>query len=145
VALAEHVINWQTFNYTYTYEEGDEILNGVQDTPMPDGDLIWYTASDGAAHGIGPNQLGVTLTTAAGITWYKEIEAFNAANAGVGLISCQDDRHGPIIMILALDHLASLVFTKAKFFGIHTGVYQVSGFADKVGKILTFNWTQDSN
>jgi len=85
----------------------------------------------------------VTLNTAAHVTWYKEIKAFNQSLNPLGWIAAQDSAHGPVTMQLTTADVRFLVFTKAKAFGIHTGMYEVSGFGDKNGAALNFNWAQD--
>jgi hypothetical protein len=40
--------------------------------------------------------------------------------------------------------ITNLVFTKAKAFGVHTGMYTITeGLYDHRGNKLAFSWTQD--
>ncbi len=58
-------------------------------------------------------------------------------------VATQDDRRGPFTMRLDLSKARWLVFSKARAFGIHTGVYQLGGLSGKGGKRLTFTWVAD--
>jgi len=138
MGLAVHTITWDTFNQPVYVEEGDTVLQGVND-PMPDGDIISMHTNDGP----GGNEIEIVLETDPGITWYKEIKAFDVRNNALGWVSAQDRAHGPVSMLISLDNANSLVFTKAKAFGIHTGEYVVYDLPAKAGKQLVFCWQKD--
>jgi len=107
--------------------------------PLPDGDTIDMSLTNG----LGSTQFQVILTTSPEVTWYKEIKAFDAEQNAVGWISTQDSWHGPTAMTLSTETTVSLVFTKAKGFGIHTGEYDVANIPFLAGKVASFNWTAD--
>lgn len=140
VALAVHTITWDTFNQTaYVVEQGGTLLQGVNDDPMPDGDIIWMYTNNGP----GGNEIEIVLETDQDITWYKEIKAFDVHNNALGWVSTQDHAHGPVSMLISLNNAHALVFTKAKAFGIHTGEYVVYDLSAKAGKQLVFSWQKD--
>ena len=107
--------------------------------PLADGDTIDMSLTNGLCN----TQFQVILTTPSDVTWFKEIMAFDAEQRAVGWISTQDSWHGPAAMTLSIETTVSLVFTKAKAFGIHTGMYDVANIPFLAGKVVSFNWTAD--
>jgi len=77
------------------------------------------------------------------VRWWKEIRGFDNRRRGLGEIATQDPQHGPLTMRLDTNVMVALVFSKAKAFGIHTGMYELFDFHGRAGKRLSFTWISD--
>jgi hypothetical protein len=142
--LAYYRIDWAAFSHatlTCGATTGDQKLcqNDTIDDPLPDGDHIWLAEQADAT--IPATQVEVVLKS--GVTWWKEIKAFNSAAQPLSSVETQDSQRGPVAMRLNLADARWLVFSKAKAFGIHTGMYQLGGLDGKGGRRLTFTWASD--
>ena len=113
------------------------------DNTLPDNDHIWLDEIEGSSIGVGANEVEVVLTTAPNVTWWKEIMAFDKKATALAWIQTQDNAHGPVAMRLDVTLTDSIVFSKAKFLGIHTAMYQVLDLASRRGKRVIFNWRSD--
>lgn len=117
----------------------------------PDGDHIDLTVTDHAL-GVAANSIEICLRSSAQVTWWKELKVQDAPDfaeyngAIYSDLSTQDTNHGPAcqqVTTAALSH-AFLVFSKAKFLGIHTDMFFVRDHLDDVGGArLTFLWNTD--
>ena len=128
---------------------------------LRDGDVIMLTQE--ARSSIPPDMVEVVLSTASGVTWWKEIKLTIGTRLGpdhyqvderitIQARSTQDRRHGPtpplIFNIRAMESAyGGIVFSKAKFLGEHKEVYFLSAFdllaGNMGGKRLTFTWQVD--
>jgi hypothetical protein len=142
MALAVYTIQLSQLSQKIITVEGDQELVGIQDSPLADGDHIWLSVEPSD---VGANGIEISLSSAPHVTWYKEIKAFDGPGDTLGWIATQDAEHGPVSMKIAdVTLITNLVFTKAKAFGIHTGMYQVTqGLLDHRGHKLDFNWASD--
>jgi len=143
MALAVYTIQLTDLSQVlFEGEGGDQVEVGIQDPRLPDGDHIWLTVEPSD---VGADGIEISLQTALDVTWYKEIKAFDSFDQALGWVSTKDAAHGPVSMVLSdVTLITNLVFTKAKAFGIHAGIYTIDqGLYDQRGNKLTFNWTQD--
>jgi hypothetical protein len=85
----------------------------------------------------------VTFRTAPQVTWYKEIRAVDVHGRTIAWVSTQDGNHGDATMTVPVASAAALVFTKAGFLGVHTGVYDLRNVSAKSGRSVRFEWTGD--
>jgi hypothetical protein len=88
-----------------------------------------------------------TLQSATGVTWWKAIELI-APNGDVAQSrSTQDGNHGPTaVMSIPANARGSfrLRLSKAKIFGIHTGMYELD-LGNEAGRRLDFQWMRDED
>jgi hypothetical protein len=78
-------------------------------------------------------------------TWWKQIEVM-AGDTVIGAMWCQDGRHedGPVrVRVDQLRVGGHLRLSKAKFWGIHTAMYEVYQLDQKAGKSLRIEWLDD--
>jgi hypothetical protein len=140
---AVHQIHWEDFAQESCHEHDDQILCGIQDDPLPDGDVIWLKRE---TSGVPLNQVELVLQTGRHVTWWKEIKVFDRYGHELSWVSTQNANHGPVVMRLNTSQLyaASIVFSKAKAFGIHTGMYEVfGGLYNRGGTRFIFTWETD--
>jgi hypothetical protein len=139
-SLAMYRVGQGDFSGCVRYSN-DQVLCSSGD--LRDGDNISLDVQGGAPYGIQPWQTRVTFYTSSNITWWKEISAWNAAGYKFAAVSLMNSQHGPQAMTFETGSLGALVFSKAKTFGIHTGVYDLRDFRDFAGKNVIFTWTRD--
>jgi len=148
-SLAVHRLSWSDFSHLVElpcYPSGDDmVLCPVDefDNTLPDGDHIWFEEGNGQVLGIGDSEVEIVLKSVSGVTWWKEIKAFDQKGATLGWVQTQDEAHGPVLMRFDARRVDSIVFGKAKALGVHTGMYQVLDVWSKRGKRLTFEWRID--
>jgi hypothetical protein len=90
--------------------------------------------------------IDVVLQTQPHVTWWKEIKALAYDGVIIASVHTQDANHGPNSMHLQLDvefPPRILIFSKAKFFGVHTGMYVLSYLTEMVGSRIIFDWWGD--
>lgn len=129
----------------------DYLLTGDPTFPVPiiqpnaiDNDVIRY--SETRMRPAITNEIRIVLTTAPNVTWWKGIEVLDAENVVIARVETQDNNHGPVVAVIPPGHnpeTMKLRFLKAKFLGIHTGMYTVCDLRRAVGKQLSFHWQQD--
>lgn len=97
---------------------------------------------------VGPDPTGVSirLETAPNITWWKAIELIRSDHSVARFAETQDANHGPVSLAAAASEITSLRLrlSKAKLFGIHTGMYELD-LASHVGRELHLNWVRDDD
>jgi hypothetical protein len=107
---------------------------------LPDGDVIAlyeYDLGD-------PNVIEIELHQPYN-TWWKGIELFIGDSFVEGAY-VQDSRRDSQTMrheIAQLEGAGNLKFLKAKFAGVHTGMYSIFNIQEKRGKRLAFYWLDD--
>jgi hypothetical protein len=114
-----------------------------QNRNLPDGDNIMVLVDRNV---VAEKSIEVVLQTQRHVTWWKEIKALAYDRQFVNSVHTQDANHGPNGMLLQLDvefPPRILVFSKAKFLGVHTGVYILSYLTEMVGSRITFDWWGD--
>ncbi len=107
-------------------------------------DVVAMRIDEGTAFNLSPNQIRVGLTVANQVTWGKEIQAWTAC--GSITLYADGSRPGPFFMIVDQDHTITLVFRKAKLFGVMTSMYHFDPtqlWPCLGGKSLTFIWDCD--
>jgi hypothetical protein len=79
------------------------------------------------------------------LRWWKEIKVFNSAGQAVGQDYTQDDKKDTVTLTFRTQDLngASLVLSKAKAFGVHTGVYEVHNLQSLDGTVSVLDWQRD--
>ena len=109
---------------------------------LSDNDRIWVRFENV----LSANDTEFVLETASNITWWKELKLVRANGEPMGLIMMQDDDHGPRGLRIPVDQLAGATvhFSKAKLFGVHTGMHKlIEDFTSLGGQRVTFTWDQD--
>ena len=76
------------------------------------------------------------------VTWYKEIKTFDPKKNATHWVSTQDKNHGPISMRIDTTKTRWIVLTKAKAFGVHTGVYEITDIGALSGKKVRIEWME---
>jgi hypothetical protein len=107
----------------------------------PDGDHIGLRAKQ-----LGdPKLIMFQLTTPTNITWWKQIKFVDANGDTLSQAYTQDGRHASTTLSYYEGQLegASLVFSKAKAFGVHTDMFQLCDLKPAAGYLYTFNWDKD--
>jgi hypothetical protein len=136
-----HDIVWEDFNQDYgqTRHSPDQVLHGINEDPLPDGDIIWLTEADI------PDSSSIEIVFKLGdrVSWWKEVKAINHGGATIGKIARDGRRRGPLSFTVPVADVARLVFSKAKFLGWKTEMYAVGNAAQKAGRQLTFSWDKD--
>lgn len=93
------------------------------------------------------DQLEVVLSTGGNNMDWKGIEVFDNKGDIIGAVYTQGRNRGPVSATVSLTDVdldqSSLHFLKAKMWGIHTGMYYISGLGPKAGAKLEFTWAQD--
>lgn len=147
--LATYRISWNDFSRIVElpcHPSGDDVILcpiDEFDSTLADADHIWLDERSGEKFGVGSSEVEIVLKSASSVTWWKEIKAFDAKGGTLGWIQTQDEAHGPVSMRFGAGIVDSIVFGKAKAFGVHTGMYQVLDVWSKRGKRLTFEWRND--
>jgi hypothetical protein len=107
----------------------------------PDGDHIGLKARQ-----LGdPKAIMFQLTTPSAITWWKQIKFVDRNGAALAQDFTQDAKHTTTILTFHASQLdgASMVFSKAKTFGVHTDMYQLCDLKGAEGNLFVFNWDKD--
>jgi hypothetical protein len=111
-----------------------QLLNGET---LPDGDVIQATATPAL---IDPSKVGIALKLS-GVTWWKGIQS-----GPIVLCQCQDSQNYASTELALTDfQVKGLQLWKAKLFGVHTEMYNVSdaGTAIEGGHSYLFTWMHD--
>jgi hypothetical protein len=110
-------------------------------------DVVAMEIEEGAAFNLSPTQMRIGLAIWPGdnVTWGKEVQAWTACGSTTLYV---DGKHpGPFFMIVDQDHTDTLVFRKAKLFGVMTDMYNFDPpsmfWPCFGGKSLTFFWRCD--
>lgn len=124
-ATNEHFINWENFGQT-----------------LPDGDIITAAFSQNFP------QFGIriTLNAGPGVTWWKALSLFSPGLGDFQEIFTGDAKNTATMTVAPSSFDSGNVylhFGKAKFLGIHTGMYLL-GRADRlIGTHAVFTWLKD--
>ena len=107
---------------------------------LPDSDKITTRVERGT-----PGQVQLRLHAAENVRWWKEIKMFGRSGNAIGQDYTVDDRKSTVVLTFTTADLdgAALVFSKAKFLGIHTGIYEVHNLARLDGQLREFEWIRD--
>src|SRR5262245_49544154 len=109
---------------------------------LPDGDIVALQVSRASSNQV----VEFVLRTDPGIGWWKEIKVVDRRGRELGRRDLEPGMHRPttplIIPVRALDG-ARVIFSKAKFLGIHTEMYEMHGCSSQAGRRLTFTWRRD--
>jgi hypothetical protein len=104
---------------------------------LKDGDVVKATIAPGL---IPPDRIGIALRLD-GVTWWKGLQSDD-----VVLCQCQDDQNVNSTQ-LAVDTLKAkgLQLWKAKTFGVHTAMYNITDAKDTMsgGQSYLFTWSRD--
>lgn len=94
-----------------------------------------------------PGVVTIVLEKIPGMTWWKGIEVYAANGTLLARAQMQDGNNGPSQIIIPIASLngAKLVLAKAKMWGIHTGMYELSGLSAHNGQRLHFLWQRDED
>lgn len=126
-ATNEHFINWNNFGQT-----------------LPDSDIITATFRQNFP------QFGIriTLNAGQGITWWKALSLYTISRGDFQEIFTEGTKNTATISIdpstFDADDVFYLHFKKAKFLGIHTGMYFLARADRLIGTHVTFTWLKDS-
>ena len=137
------VIDWASFPGWLERNNPREPPRQRRNRLLPDGDNIMVLVDRDVIAG---KSIEVVLQTQRSVTWWKEIKALAYDGELIASVMTQDANHGPNRMLLQLDvefPPRRLVFSKAKFLGVHTGVYILSYLTEMVGSRITFDWWGD--
>src|SRR5579864_5426327 len=87
-----------------------------------------------------------TLILDPAITWWKELKFFDKNNNVLGEVSNADNGFGPYTFSIPAGSLdgSVLVISKAKAFGVHTGMYEIFDLLSQAGTHITFTWVSDT-
>lgn len=109
---------------------------------LPDRDRISVEFS-----GHAPNSnIQLTLNAGPGITWWKAVSLWSPAQGDIAEACTQDDYKTTTITIEPSKVEPSnvyLLFKKAKWWGVHTGMYWLWRADRLIGNNVTFTWIQD--
>jgi hypothetical protein len=112
-------------------------------TLLPDKDQISVQFNGHTPNG----DIKLTLAAGPGITWWKAVSLWSPSQGDIVEASTQDSRTTNSVTI----HPASvepgymfLQFKKAKFLGIHTGMYYLGRVDRLLGTDVTFTWLRDT-
>jgi len=80
------------------------------------------------------------------ITWWKELKFFDKNNNVLAEVSNSDNGFGPYTFSILAGNLdgAVLLISKAKTFGVHTGMYEIRDLMSQAGSHITFTWVSDT-
>lgn len=87
-----------------------------------------------------------TLILDPAITWWKELKFFDKNNNVLAEVSNTDNGFGPYTFSILAGNLDGgvLLISKAKTFGIHTGMYEIRDLLSQAGTHITFTWVSDT-
>jgi hypothetical protein len=120
-----HLLTWQSFA-GQLQDDCDEIGVTMTDTAAPDARF--------------------RLSLGPAVSAWKEIKLFAPALGELPLAREDSNRDRPDLELMCpAEDLpgATLVLSKAKFLGVHTGIYQMSSLLPVTGKLVTFTWSRD--
>lgn len=110
---------------------------------LPDGDRISVSFTGHAPNG----STQLTLQAASGITWWKAVSIWSPSRGDLTPDAWTQDRHTATTISIPPSLLEPsdvfIEFKKAKFLGIHTGVYWLARADRLIGNNATFTWTKD--
>jgi uncharacterized protein with LGFP repeats len=116
---------------------------GNFDNLLPDRDLISVKFS-----GHNPNgNIQLTLKAGPGITWWKAVSIWSPTQGDILEAWTQDNHTTTTISIppsVVEPSNIFLQFKKAKFLGIHTGMYWLTRVDRLIGNNVTFTWLKDT-
>jgi uncharacterized protein with LGFP repeats len=126
VAITGNLIDWSAFP-----------------NPMADGDRI--SASFSGHPPSGNTQL--TLVAGPGITWWKAVSIWSPSRGDLTQDAWTQDTHTSTTISIPATLLEPsdvfIQFKKAKFLGVHTGMYWLSRADRLIGSNVTFTWLKD--
>jgi uncharacterized protein with LGFP repeats len=126
VAISGNLIDWNTFGKT-----------------MADGDRISVSFSGHAPTG----NTQLTLAAGAGITWWKGVSIWSPSRGDLTQDGWTQDQHTSTTISIPITLLEPsdvfIEFKKAKFLGIHTGMYWLPRADRLIGSNVTFTWLKD--
>jgi len=136
-----HNITWEDFDQDFgkTQHSPDQVLRGINDEPLADGDMIWLTE----AAAPWPDKIEVVLKLGGKVTWWKEVKAIGRDGKVIGRVERDKGTRNPRSFVVSLADLDRLVFSKAKFLGSKTEMYSVGNPQQKAGRKLQFSWDKD--
>lgn len=94
------------------------------------------------------SQIRITLNAGRGITWWKAISLWSQTQGDIAEAWTQDNKQTMTISILPSVVEPSnvfLVFKKAMFLGVHTGIYWLPEANRLIGNDVTFTWLADGS
>jgi hypothetical protein len=148
---------WTDFD---TADPGSGRLAFRAPRPLPDGDRITVRRN----YNVGNRDIVVfTFDTGLAVDWWKELKVETIDRSGVltvhrlerenGQFTVPDLRGlgttgGPPSISVRASEVSRVVFSKAKFLGIHTEMYELASkpgctLGSLGGQTIAFNWTQD--
>ncbi|MGH2959038.1 MAG: hypothetical protein ACRDKE_05495, partial [Solirubrobacterales bacterium] len=92
-----------------------------------------------------PTTVEVVLVAGPKVTWWKSIEVKTLIPLPFGVAETDGPKRGPITIKIpnALAADLRVKFSKAKMFGVHTGMYELRTLGALTGKRVTFEWVDD--
>jgi hypothetical protein len=101
----------------------------IAKSPLPDATMVEFT-----------------LILDPAITWWKELKFFDSNNNVFAEVSNSDNGFGPYTFSILAGNLdgSVLLISKAKTFGVHTGMYEIRDLASQAGTHITFTWVSDT-
>lgn len=129
-----------------------EPFNRVCDERRICGDSDIISVHSEFAPDLGPNQVEIGLRSAEAISWWKSVLVFDRVRWRViSEVSTYNDRHGPYTMRIDLDgrnpSKLEVLFLKAKFLGLHTGMYWLTmnelNYGQFRGMRFIFGWERE--
>jgi NADPH:quinone reductase-like Zn-dependent oxidoreductase len=136
-------IDWASFPGWHERNNPRDPPRQRRNRPLPDGDNIIVFVDRNV---FTDKSIDVVLQTQPHVTWWKEIKALAYDGELIASVSTQGANHGPNSMHLQLDiefPPRILVFSKAKFLGVHTGMYVLSYLTEMVDSRIIFDWWGD--
>jgi len=125
-ALSGTIINWNNFG-------------GV----LPDGDRIAVSFNGHPPDG----SINVTLQAGPGITWFKAVTIWSPSSGSLSQDAWTQDHHTMTTISVPPSVVEPgnvfIQFQKAKFLGVHTGVYWLARADRLIGTNVTFTWLKD--
>ncbi len=115
---------------------------------LPDGDRIEMALSSPSYGPDDPRRFSVRvrLELGAGINWWKQVELTDFDYNRMAHVEAHDgDRSAECVAQIwpPANGARRLLLAKAKMFGVHTGVYELTDLAFLKGKALTLRWVED--
>ena len=133
-ALAPSRISWTSFSGPCSVVNSQQICPFLN---LPDGDNISMSAWNNAQ--LQPWQLQLSLSKGPSVTWWKEVKAVRNDGSVAGVL----DGSTPGTITIDTRTTVALVFSKAKFLGVHTAVYDLRGLGTMGGANVNLTWLSD--
>jgi hypothetical protein len=139
-------IQWQDLGFNPTTRQFSDRIFWLP--PGGQEDLITLRAEAGACR---ISDIEFVLTSEAGgdqVRWWKGLRLVAPKDIQLGVSETQDDQHTGAVMVIPATELGDkkLQIWKAKFLGIHTGMYELdlAPLATFNGFRFTFHWFKDN-